>query len=176
MAEIPQGPGQPETIKGAKSNDPGWYKDPESKAIQHVGHPAGADALVRMGWQKLPDGPNPNEQPAAAEAFIREHSDKPAQEAVSQPTPAQPAAAITPADQQLPEAQASNVPEEEKTEQSESADNAVTGEEDASVAGDSYKETTLANGSKRYYKNGVQISKEDYDAAVGSTPTETPQS
>jgi hypothetical protein len=57
MAEIPKGPGQQEkTGMGKDARDPepvGTYKDPESGAEATVVMPAGADALVHMGWKLI---------------------------------------------------------------------------------------------------------------------------
>jgi len=59
MALVPQGPGQLEQNGPLKNpqapNEPGVYQDPQSKNWLHVMHPAGADALVRMGWRKVAD-------------------------------------------------------------------------------------------------------------------------
>lgn len=95
-------------------NVPGWYKDPESGALQHVLHPAGADALARLGWKLIEDGPDPVREPEKANTFVAKHTGK-------------------------------------KTPQADEPD---SDEKDA----DDYKEVTMANGNKRYYKNGVQIS------------------
>lgn len=52
---IPKGPGQREVIGDVNNpqlpNLPGFYKDPQSGAVLEVKMPAGADALVRMGWE-----------------------------------------------------------------------------------------------------------------------------
>ena len=60
MAEIPVGPGQAESTGFAKSKrEPeqvGVYRDPESGKQLHVTNPAGADALVRAGWQLVTPG------------------------------------------------------------------------------------------------------------------------
>ncbi len=34
-------------------HEPGSYRDPQSGAVLEVSMPAGADALVRMGWKKI---------------------------------------------------------------------------------------------------------------------------
>lgn len=51
---IPKGPGQQEVIGDINNpqapNIPGTYKDPQSGAEATVVMPAGADALVRLGW------------------------------------------------------------------------------------------------------------------------------
>lgn len=46
--------GQEENTNGI--NDPGLYRDPQSGAELEVTMHAGADALVRMGWQRVADG------------------------------------------------------------------------------------------------------------------------
>lgn len=51
MAEVAKGPGQQENFL----NLPGTYQDPQSGAMLHVTMPAGADALVRMGWEYIGD-------------------------------------------------------------------------------------------------------------------------
>jgi hypothetical protein len=60
MAEVPKGPGQPEVTgaldKRQLPNMPGLYRDPVSKKYLHVVLPAGADALVRMGWVLVEEG------------------------------------------------------------------------------------------------------------------------
>lgn len=60
MADVPVGPGQPESTGLGKSrqapNVPGLYYEPRSKTYMHVVHPAGADALVRMGFQLKEEG------------------------------------------------------------------------------------------------------------------------
>lgn len=38
-------------------NHPGTYKDPKSGAILTVNMAAGADALVRLGWELQPESP-----------------------------------------------------------------------------------------------------------------------
>ena len=54
MSTIGKGPGQPEsTGMGKDAREPeviGTYKDPQSGKELTVNMPAGADALVRMGW------------------------------------------------------------------------------------------------------------------------------
>jgi len=40
-----------------KFNPPGTYKDPQSGVTSTITHPAGADALKRMGWILQPDAP-----------------------------------------------------------------------------------------------------------------------
>lgn len=60
MAQVPQGPGQTETIRGQASATPGTYKDPASGATETVSMGAGADALVRLGWQLVEE---PSEKP-----------------------------------------------------------------------------------------------------------------
>lgn len=57
--QIGRGPGQTELTGDLhdprEPNDPGTYKDPESGAESTVTMPAGADALVRMGWVRIAD-------------------------------------------------------------------------------------------------------------------------
>lgn len=38
-----------------KINQPGTYRDPESGGESTVVHAAGADALVKLGWQLVPE-------------------------------------------------------------------------------------------------------------------------
>lgn len=70
MANIPKGPGQAEVtgdLSDARSaSTPGLYKDPESGAFNEVTQGAGADALVRMGWEYV--GPVGSAQPKPAKA------------------------------------------------------------------------------------------------------------
>lgn len=44
-----------EEANSGLANIPGTYRDPESGAELEVKHPAGADALVRMGWEPVGD-------------------------------------------------------------------------------------------------------------------------
>ena len=46
--------GQEQNTNGI--NEPGLYKDPQSGAELEVTMHAGADALARMGWQRIADG------------------------------------------------------------------------------------------------------------------------
>lgn len=149
MAEVPQGPGQQETITGRGVNSTGWYKDPESGVIQHVSHPSAADALVKLGWNFLQSAPDPFTHPKEADKFVLDNSDKEEKADQPQSNPLQ--------------------PNTQKNPTAVSDDTNVTSEEDSTEGEDSYKETTLANGSKRYYKNGTQISAEDYQEAVSGT-------
>lgn len=59
MASVPKGPGQPEVtgdLRDAQQpNVPGTYKDPVSGAVVTTMAPAGADALVRMGFELQDD-------------------------------------------------------------------------------------------------------------------------
>ena len=59
MAKVPKGPGQAEVIGDINNpqtpNNPGQYRDPESGAELEVTMNAGADALVRMGWERVGD-------------------------------------------------------------------------------------------------------------------------
>lgn len=145
---IPAGPGQPESIGSLSNprqdNDLGWYKDPESGVVQHVSHPSAADALVRLGWGQLNGGPNPDKYPEEATAFAKKHFGAQAKVDVNQP-----------------QIQAAPSVESEL--------NAEVGEEDTQEGNDNYKEVTLQNGNKRYYRNGVQISATDYTVAVSGT-------
>lgn len=55
MAKVGKGPGQSEVNGDLKDprepNVPGTYKDPVSGAVVETMAPAGADALVRMGFE-----------------------------------------------------------------------------------------------------------------------------
>jgi len=54
-------------------NQPGLYRDPQSGAELEVSMPAGADALVRMGWEFIAE-------------YAEPASDKPANEITSNDT------------------------------------------------------------------------------------------
>lgn len=60
MAEVPQGPGQQESIGFGKSRrapeKPGLYYHWGVKQYSHVGHHAAADALVRLGFVLITPG------------------------------------------------------------------------------------------------------------------------
>jgi hypothetical protein len=66
MASVPKGPGQQEVTgdlrDARRPEEPGTYRDPQSGKELTVTMGAGADALVRMGWELVDENSNKKDE------------------------------------------------------------------------------------------------------------------